>query len=195
MAIELLLFAPPHCAIHDAESLIYVLLFLCSHLDGPNSVRSPPDFDAAGGQADKQTGISSWFTITNLNTLGYSKQGMMTLYFSTAILAQLSPYFEPLKPHICKLWATLFPGHDKDRLPCHSNAKLRDVIDTLKTALLDGALIETAQAPNSHGKRMRPGELLISKNGWDALPSKRPAVVKKQPKKRKSFLKRGQRAG
>jgi hypothetical protein len=192
MALELLIFAPSHRAIHDAESLIYVLLFLCSHLDGPNSVGNPSLL--SGGGVKHPSGISTWLSANSLRLLGHTKFSMMTTHFTTDILPHLSPCFEPLKPHILKLWATLFPSKDmSDRNASHSVATLRDLINTFKTVLLDKALIEAAKVPGIHRKRLRPGELIISENGWDAIPAmKRVMVAKVQPKSRKSFMKKSQ---
>jgi hypothetical protein len=67
-----------------------------------------------------------------------------------------------------------------------------DLINTFKTVLLDEALIEAAKVPGTHRKRLRPGELIISENGWDAVPAPKKAMVAKlQSKKRKSVLNKG----
>ena len=190
MAMELLLFAPPHRAIHDAESLIYVLLFLCSHLDGPNSVGNPPLL-GSGGATKHFSGISHWLSATSLNSLGHVKFSMMTTHFSIDILPHLSPYFELLKPHIRNLRAALFPSQDiSNQDASRSVVTLRDLINTFKTVLLDEALIEAAKDPSTH--RKRPGELIISENGWDAVPAPKKAMVAKmKPKRRKSVLSKG----
>jgi hypothetical protein len=192
MAMELLLFAPPHRAIHDAESLIYVLLFLCSHLDGPNSVGKPPLL-GPGGVSKHLSGISAWLSATSLKSLGHVKFSMMTTHFSIAILPHLSPCFELLKPHICNLWAALFPSQDMSNQDAsRSVATLRDLINAFKTVLLDEALIEAARAPGNHRKRLHPGELIMSGNGWDAVPAPKKAMVAKMhPKRRKSVLNKG----
>jgi hypothetical protein len=196
MAIELLLYAPLHRAIHDAESLVYVLLFLCSHLDGPGSVGDPPLF---GSGSKHPSGISSWLSANSLNMLGHAKFSQMTAHINVDILPHLSTYFKPLSPHIFKLWTTLFPSTSilpKDSDASHSVATLRDLINTFKEILLDKDLITKASAAGSVRKRSHPGELIISGNGWDAIPaSKKQMTVKTTPTRRKSFMRKCHKRG
>ena len=192
--MELLLFAPPHRAIHDAESLIYTLLFLCSHLDGPGSVADPPLF---GSGFKHPSGISCWLSASNLKMLGHTKFSQMTAHINVDILPYLSPYFTSLGPHIFKLWTALFPSIAlvNNASASHSDATLLDLINALKTVLLDQDLISKARAPVVR-KRSRPGELVISSNGWDAIPfpKKQTRVKKNTPKPaRKSLLRKGNR--
>jgi hypothetical protein len=191
--MELLLLAPPHRAIHDAESLIYVLLFLCSHLDGPGSVADPPLF---GSGFKHPSGISSWLSASSLKVLGHTKFSQMTAHIGVHILPYLSTYFTSLGPHILKLWKALFPSMTFTENASHSNAKLRDLIDAFKTVLLDNDLISKAKAPGNR-KRSHPGELVISSNGWDAVPSpKKQALAKTRTPKtpRQSFMGKGLRS-
>lgn len=189
MAMELLLFAPPHRAIHDAESLIYVLLFLCSHLDGPGSLADPPLF---GSGSKHPSGISSWLSASSLKMLGHTKFSQMAAHIDVHILPFLSNYFTSLGPHIVKLWTALFPSMELASNASHSKATLRDIIDAFKSVLLDEDLISKARAGTR--KRSRPGELVISHNGWDAMPSpKKQTLVKTSiPKPRgKVFMGKG----
>lgn len=188
MAIELLLTGPPHRAIHDAESLIYVLLFLCTHLEGPNLVKNPSIFSA--GQ--NPSGISSWLSANNLKTLGHTKFSMMTAHLEVEILPHLSAHFDPIKAHIKKLCHTLFPqGVINVASPSRSVADLRDLINTLKAVLSDEELFGLATTATDRPKR--PGELQIAENGWDAIPAPKKAAVGTKAKKRKSFMKSARR--
>lgn len=190
MAIELLIYAAPHRVIHDAESLIYVLLFLCSHLDGPGSVAVPSLF---GSESKHPSGISSWLTASNLKTLGHTKFSQMAAHVEVDILPHLSTYFTSLGPHIRTLWDVLFPTIKCTKDASHSNAKLHDFIDALKQILLNQELISNARASSTR-KRSRPGELVISSNGWDAMPApKRQALVKIKPPRRNVFMEKGLR--
>ena len=170
MAIELLLFAPPHRVVHDAESLIYVLLFLCSHLDGPGSLGNPPLF---GSGSAHPSGIRSWLSASSLKMLGHAKFSQMTAHFGVDILPYLSPYFKSLGPHILKLWTALFPKIELTKDASHSVATLRNFIDAFKTVLSDEDLIAAATSSGSTRKCSLPGELVISSNGWDAVPPKK----------------------
>ena len=50
-----------------------------------------------------------------------------------------------------------------------STATCQDIIQIIKVALLDQALIHEARKATSLGKHLHPGELITAKNGWDAV--------------------------
>jgi Fungal protein kinase len=53
IAIKLLIHGSIHRVAHDMESVLYVLLFICSHLEGPcGAIRDPPLYGNTGS-ADK----------------------------------------------------------------------------------------------------------------------------------------------
>jgi hypothetical protein len=191
MAIELLLHASPHRAINDAESLIYVLLFLCSHLEGPGTVGSPP---LLGSGSQHPSGVRSWLSISNLRTLGHIKYSQMVAHMNLDILPFLSAYFKPLGPHIAKLWTALFPSSSqnlKGISASHSVATLPDFIRALKTVLLDKSLIADARVSGLR-KRSLPGDMVVSDNGWDAVPApKRQMVAKTRTPRRSKFMQKG----
>ena len=190
MAIELLLFAPPHRAIHDAESLIYVLLFLCSHLDGPGTVHNPPLLGSGSG-CKHPSGINQWLSANSLNMLGHAKFSHMTAHFEVEILLHVSTYFKPLVPHIRKLWDTLFEfkSMQMTKDASRSVATLRGFIDALKTVLLDKKLRALAEITPSGGSRKRscPGDSVVRGNSWDAVPVKKKTATRGR---RKSVLRR-----
>ena len=167
MAIELLIFGKPHHAIHDAESLIYILLFLCTHLSAPNKLSKPT---LLGSRSNHPLGISAWLSANNLSGLGHTKFSQMTAHFEHSILPHLSSYFKPLGPPIQELWKALFPSMDMQSVDAsHSVMMLRDFINVFKTVLSDKDLIARAKEPDNHLKC--PGKLIISENGWDARPA------------------------
>lgn len=169
MAIELLLHAPPHRVIHDAESLIFVLIFLCTHLDGPGSVGSPPVF---GSRSEHPSGVRDWLSATNLMNLGHIKFSQMNAHLSIHILRHLSPYFSSLQQVISTLWTALFPSSAQmSPQTSHSDATLRDFIDVLKTLLLDEKLKETANLPGNRQNLKRPGDSFLPGCGWDPFPA------------------------
>jgi hypothetical protein len=208
MAIELLLYAPHHRAIHDAESLIYVLIFLCTHLSGPGQVNDPPVFGSGSKHSGSKhpSGITHWMDVTDLDQLGHIKSSQMLLNLKPIILNHLSSYFKPLAPHIYKLWTVLFPPasglSSPSTNPGHSKATLRQFINALKTVLLDKSLIDSTRQnlePDSESdtgnrrKRSRPGELIISEsNGWDpAFPKKQMDVITTSTRRKSFMRKRG----
>jgi hypothetical protein len=195
----LLIFASPHRVIHDAESLLYVLLFLCSHLAGPGEVRDPPLYGSGPSGSEHPSGIKQWLAATNLNTLGHTKFSHMGAHIDVEILPHLSPYFSPLRSHICNLWTALFPNQLSTGGPhaSHSKATILDLIKAFKKVLSDPDLIARAKdaAPGNLRKRSRPGELIIAANGWDAIhPSKKQVVVKTTTEKRRtSFMRKSRK--
>jgi len=200
--MELLRYSIPHRVAHDLESLVYVLLFLCSHLKGPcKDVRDPPLY--GGGDKLHPSGIQTWIGTRNPKTLGDVKYSNMIGHFDEDILSHISPYFSPLEPHISGLWNILFPGRLTNttvgKNPTHSTATCRDVIDIFKSALGDEKLqMEARNSPVSLGKRSRPGDLIPARNGWDAVePTEKhfTAELKETsaPKRQRAFLEKGKR--
>ena len=169
-----------HHAIHDAESLIYVLLFLCTHLSAPNELSKPT---LLGSRSNHPLGISTWLSANNMSGLGHTKFSQMTAHFEHSILPHLSLYFKPLGPPIWELWKALFPSMDMQNVDAsHSVVTLCNFINIFKTVLSDKDLIARAKEPDNHLKH--PGELVISENGWDARPApkKQMMVTTMKPK-------------
>jgi hypothetical protein len=176
IAMELLLFGVPHRVAHDLESIIYVLLFLVSHLDGPdNSVRDPPLY-AGEKSCLHPSAIREWFAPgATLPGLGAAKVAHMTVLFEARILDHISPYFQPISAHIAALWLAVLPKRPEVgidwRYMC-SHVTCMELIDVFKTALLDPNLID--EAKNSEltvlGKRACPGDFITASNGWDVVP-------------------------
>ena len=112
-----------------------------------------------------------WFTANELAMLGDVKSNHMFRHFDEFILQHISPYFQPLVPHIKQFWSALHP----EQHTCHSTSTGRDIVDVFKLALLDAKLIHQArQSQNTLGKRALPGDLSASENGWDAVkPNKK----------------------
>jgi hypothetical protein len=170
MAIELLIHASAHRAIHDAESLLFVLIFLCTHLKGPGLVGCPPVF---GSNLNHPSGVKDWLSATNLVVLGHTKFSQMNFHLYTHILDHLSDYFLPLRPVISELWTALFPSPNSSssQIPSRSNATLRTFINVLKTMLLDEKLKATAKNLSDERKLKRPGDSFMPSNSWDPIPA------------------------
>jgi hypothetical protein len=171
MALELLLYGERHRAIHDVESLAYVLMFICSHLVGPrNSIRNPPLYGK--DSMFHPSPIKEWLTATRLSPLGIQKYGHTIGHLDEFILPHFSPYFDQLKPHVVAMWNVIFPsrlhGIPAGKKGVQSDATFGDIINVFKTALLDKTLIEEARiSPTVLGKRSLPSDLAAAENGWD----------------------------
>jgi hypothetical protein len=169
MAVDVLLNRSTHNVTHDLESVFYVLLFICTHLDGPlGAIRKPPLY-GDNGDTKKPYLMKSWINQANFNSLellGYVKIAQVVL-FPDKLLDDISPYFSPLKKHIEGLRKALFTetGPKKSATP-------REVIEVFKEALLDDELIRAAKADHKSRvflKRSQPGELITPSNSWDAV--------------------------
>lgn len=181
--MELLLYGIPHRVAHDLESVLYALLFICTHLKGPrNDVRDPPLY-GGGDTCNHPSQLKKWITTRDPRTLGHLKYSHMIGHFETDVLPHISPYFKPLQPHISALWNILFPHRltrpSIGKEATHSTATCADVINVFKSVFQDESLIEEAKQPNVLGKRSHPGDLIISTNDWDAgKPSKKLLTAK-----------------
>lgn len=86
---------------HDLESLLYVILWVCTHMAAPEVERS----DTAG------LNIRQWCDMQlNLKELGYRKLGHI-VKAQTEILPQLAPYWDDFKPFITELLDAFFAGN------------------------------------------------------------------------------------
>jgi hypothetical protein len=175
--MELLKYGIPHRVAHDLESIVYVLLFICTHLQGPcNAIGDPPLYGGAGSSVHK-SGIQQWINTKDPKTLGQTKFTHMIALFEEDILPFISPYFKPIIPFISELWNILFPQRltkpTVGKESMRSSATCLNVINAFKSVLQDKALQEEAKNPSTIlGKRSRPGELIS--NGWDAVePTKK----------------------
>ena len=108
IAIELLMFGAPHHVVHDSESVFFVLLFICTHLDGPYStIHDPPLYGPMG--KEHPSPMRHWLTMNTFSVLGHLKHSHMSCHFEEVILPHISPYFEPLKLYLKALWGVLHP--------------------------------------------------------------------------------------
>jgi hypothetical protein len=172
-----------------------VLLFLCTHLQGPrNAIGDPPLYGGADSSKHK-SGIQQWIHTKDPKTLGNMKFTHMIALFEEDILPCISPYFKPITPFISGLWNILFPQRltkpTVGKESMQSPATCLDVINIFKSVLRDKNLQEEAKNPSTIlGKRSRPGELIS--NGWDAVePTKKLLTAEakdKQSTARKSKL-------
>jgi serine/threonine protein kinase len=119
MAIQLLMKKSKmrHASHHDLESLFFVLIYICTNLSGPGTIRTREEL-----QLHSSIPVSAWFkTSYSLRQVGIAKAGAFC-QFEDNILKPFAPYFEDLKPCILKLFNEIYtdtPGiprpvsHDK----------------------------------------------------------------------------------
>ena len=171
---------------HDIESVFFVLLFICTHLDGPHhSIRSPP---LLGPRNIKHPSLmTDWLQRNKFSTLGHVKASHMN-YFRTQVLPHILPFFQPLAKYLTSFWDALHPSPFADK-SSDTPATLKCIVQIFKTTLEDPELIKGGEQANTIlGKRARPGELGVS--CWDAveIPQKKmvsPRIVKQTKQRAK----------
>ena len=203
--MEILLYGTPHRVVHDLESVFYVLLFICTHLKGPqNDISDPPLFGNNNDELKHPSPMREWLQQTSFSVLGHLKYSHMAHHFELLILPHISPYFNPLKPHLRRLWHALHP-QITDNVPLgrdgsHSTASPMDVINVFKEALQDPVLVDGARSTKTTlGKRAKPGD--PSQNPWypaetdQRLLTDDPLVAPSNPGRRQQKLLTKQRRG
>ena len=169
--MELLMFGVPHRVVHDLESVFFVLLFICTHFDGPyNTIWDPPLYGPMG--KEHPSPMKHWLTVNTFSVLGHLKYSHMSCHFKEVILPHISPYFEPLKLYLKALWGVLHPQQTTflpvGRSGSHSQATAKSIINVFKLALQDKHLINEAQhSASTLSKCSLPSDLVST--GWDVV--------------------------
>jgi serine/threonine protein kinase len=127
-----------HDTYHDLESLFFVLIYLCTNLSGPGTIRSQKELEVFS-----VIPLSSWFRASsNLFEVGLYKAGAMCK-FRASILDFFAPYFDDLKPCMKQLFKAMYhktPGHPARIL----HATMIDIFTNTLESLAD----ETHTLPN-----------------------------------------------
>jgi len=92
-----------HGPVHDVESFLYIILFFCTFVRGPNQWRfegSLPLYPSIP--------LSTWFSKETLKDIGYFKVGHLTMS-ETAILRKFDPYWSAFIPIARELLDAAFP--------------------------------------------------------------------------------------
>ena len=95
---------------HDLESLVYVLVWVCVLYQAPNEIRSD--------QTIEQTCLKQWAlakTPNNIQALCDQKMGQLS---SRSVLSDFTPYFEPLKPTVTRLYELVQLSRDSREKNC-----------------------------------------------------------------------------
>jgi hypothetical protein len=84
---------------HDLESVLYVILWICTSMDGPGRVRDISTMDFPLGH---------WLKKGRIRDLGYLKVSHV-LDADRAIIAHFAPYWSGFKPFARQLLKAFFP--------------------------------------------------------------------------------------
>lgn len=111
MAIEaLLVFSPNfiHKPQHDLESMLYIILYVCTVVWGPGLLLNESDISTMS------LPIRTWFSNDDIREIAYRKLAHLECY-DHSILPNLAPYWHDFAPFVEDLIVSCFPV--KPRLP------------------------------------------------------------------------------
>jgi hypothetical protein len=138
MAIEILLQKGRtfhHCLRHDLESLYFVILWICSHMEGPEIERKNTAALAIRKWSDMEA---------TLKHLGHIKLAHIDDMKGT-ILPEITSYWEDFKPFIWELKQAFFPVRAADP-NCITPEKMTEILEralgTVQECPLSGPSVE-----------------------------------------------------
>lgn len=114
---------------HDLESILYIILYICTFVRGPGLPPAPSqhEFDIAHHLSPP---IGTWFSNdTDMRKMGYLKLAHLECH-DTAILPYFAPYWHDFAPFAKELIIACFPV--KACLP--NDLQYNQVLQILKTA-------------------------------------------------------------
>jgi hypothetical protein len=122
-------FTHQHQPHHDLESILYVILYICTYFKGPSIERLGMDFPEMSSVP-----LERWFRRDGVKDIGRYKLGMMVTSESS-ILAKFTPYWADFVPFVRRLIQSCFP-HFPDFV-CQMNhddmiAILNEAYDTVE---------------------------------------------------------------
>jgi hypothetical protein len=149
MAIEILLEEGRtfhHALRHKLESLFFVIIWICSHMEGPQVERK---------EIDKLT-IRNWFSMeSSLRSLGHTKLAHIE-DMQRVILPEIPSYWDDFKPFISNLKTAFFPsGAVKPN--CITPERMVEILEEALKA------VEEPQSSDS------PAEPVIEMHEYDVL--------------------------
>lgn len=131
MAVDMIQTKATRLSVHDAESMLYCLIYLSCTQGGPHSANRTDEFDYATSFLDR------WYpaeelTAERLDGLATSKFLVMnsTRRFRKEVLHTMHPYFKPLETCFMRMRRALFPGDDDvEDGPDHEFTSMRTDVD------------------------------------------------------------------
>jgi len=153
VAIEALITFPQpfiHQPRHDLESILYVILYICTYFKGPGIMRTATDFPEF-----RSVPLERCFRHDGIRDIGRCKIGLMST-FKTSLLPKFTPYWADFTPFVQQLIETCFPSIPDFRNGLtHDNMLtiLREAYDTIEEPLP-----ESVKATESIKRSSRPSQ-------------------------------------
>jgi hypothetical protein len=90
---------------HDLESILYVILYVCTYTTGPGTMRKDTDIPKT-----MTIPLSRWFTKEYVKEIGRTKAGHMVMAEDT-IISKFDEYWADFAPFVSELIETCFPSN------------------------------------------------------------------------------------
>jgi hypothetical protein len=174
MAIEILLQRGRtfhHCLRHDLESLYFVIIWICSHMEGPEVER----------KKTADLAIRKWSDMeAPLKHLGHVKLAHIDDMKDT-ILPEITSYWEDFKPFIWELKNAFFPVRSADP-NCISSEKMREILERALNSVQERPLSGPSVEPTIYDVEMHEYDVLKygkdHRRGQAEAPRKRMKATK-----------------
>jgi hypothetical protein len=109
---------------HDLESILYVILYICTFFKGPGSMKESGDFPEL-----MSIPLERWFRQETISAIGREKVGAI-MTAEVSLLAKFTPYWADMVPFVRRLISTCFSA-----LPSLASNLTHDaVLEILKEA-------------------------------------------------------------
>ena len=135
--INVNVFKPVHNAVHDMESLLWVLVYICLTRNGKNGFTCRPELQPGPGVENDLTKL-----VRTLFEQGDAKEKLRCLknpdFFKNIVLKHVHPYFICLEPLLLKLRSALYFAHRYEGVE-HYN------IHKVILSILDETVVELGQ--------------------------------------------------
>jgi Fungal protein kinase len=166
MALEIMLKSGnkfSHDLRHDLESVFYVLIWVCSHMEGPETERSDPH----------SLPVREWCSMNvNLRKLGLIKLSHLA-DFEDSILRHFTPYWNDFKPYVRQLmdafWPTTFQKSNsmtsEKMLEILKDAitNMKDAEEQFESGVVDTSVSQSYAVLNSKRNRQGQDVAVVSK--------------------------------
>jgi hypothetical protein len=132
---------------HDLESILYIIIYLCTYMEGPAAIKS-------AAATPTSLHLNRWFTTDDLKGIGVLKMGNITSADYT-IICDFTPYWADFVPFIREMISACFNSPSQPAEP--NSLTYTTMLDILKRAY---DVVQEPLQPEEgrHAKRQRDSE-------------------------------------
>jgi hypothetical protein len=131
---------------HDLESLLYVILYLCTYTTGPGKLRKESEIPAT-----MTIPLARWFKKDYVKEIGRSKAGHMMMS-EDAIIPKFDPYWSDFVPFVRELIGTCFASSPSN--PNHlTHANMLAILDRALATVQDDNCVPSTSSPATDGAK------------------------------------------